>query len=101
MEIPMLDEQEWGQIGPLLVDCDYHKAAEARDTKDPKDVAAVPALAKYNELTGFFESNVNAIWHHRRSLYGPECNNCGKLVRTPKARFCAECGEKTEIGRCT
>ena len=98
----MLDEQEWTQIFPLLASEDarleyFDKEDLARNTKKPEDVTAVPALAKYNELTGFFESNITAIWHHRLSLYGPECRNCGRLIRTPKARFCVECGVRTEI----
>jgi hypothetical protein len=51
-----------------------------------------PMLAAYERLTGFRETNPNAVWHHRVSLYGPPCGECGRPLRTPKARFCAACG---------
>jgi predicted Zn-ribbon and HTH transcriptional regulator len=54
------------------------------------------ACEKYFELTGVRETNPNALWHHRLSIYGPECRKCGHLLRTPKASFCANCGEKAE-----
>ncbi len=49
------------------------------------------ALVFYQELTGFPETNVKALWHHRLSLYGPPCTHCGKPLRTPQAKFCAAC----------
>ena len=49
-------------------------------------------LEEYNRITGFGETNPNAVWHHRISLYGPACSMCGKPLRTPAARFCAACG---------
>jgi hypothetical protein len=42
-----------------------------------------PALRKYYAVTDFVEPNVNALWHA-----------CGRLFRTPRARFCAECGRR-------
>ena len=51
-----------------------------------------PMLAAYERLTGFRETNPMAIWHHRASLYGPPCHECGRPLRTPQARFCAACG---------
>ena len=100
----MLDEDEWREVAALFNEpkdsTEINKLSrKAAKSRDPKDVATVPVLAKYNELTGFFESNVNAIWHHRRALYGPVCDSCGNLVRTGRARFCAECGATTEVGR--
>lgn len=99
IDVPMLNEAEWQEIESLLRDPDktidaYKLSRRAAETRDPDDIAAVPALARFNEITGFDESNVNAIWHHRRALYGPACKACGKLLRTPKARFCASCGER-------
>ena len=79
MVVPMLDEEEWAIIHSLL-----------SEAYKPKSHSA--ALAAYEEITGFVETNINAIWHHRRSLYGPACDTCSKPLRTPQARFCAACG---------
>jgi len=79
VEIPMLDEDEWARIAPLL----------ARSV-DPEPRQA--ALELYAEMTGLRETNINAIWHHRIAEYGPPCGACGKPLRTPKARLCAACG---------
>ena len=49
-------------------------------------------LQRYLEVTGFQETNVNAIWHHKVSQYGPPGQNCGKPLRTPQAKMCAACG---------
>lgn len=104
MGVPNLGEDEWREVAPIFYEPEdrienHRLSSRARKTRSPEDVAAVPVLAKYNELTGFFESNTNAIWHHRRVLFGPVCDTCGKPVRTPRARFCAECGTTTEVGR--
>lgn len=33
------------------------------------------------------------LWHHRIDMYGPPCKHCGKVLRTPKASKCFECGQ--------
>lgn len=50
----------------------------------------------YQELTGYKETDPNAIMHHRIDLYGPPCENCTKPYRTSQAKFCAACGHKRE-----
>lgn len=75
-DIPMLTEPEWEDVYKFLY-----------PNFDPE-----AALYRYESITGFKETNVNAIWHHRASSFGPTCNNCKKPLRTPKANFCAECG---------
>ncbi|WP_210265495.1 zinc-ribbon domain-containing protein [Bradyrhizobium aeschynomenes] len=98
IEVPMLDEQEWAEIEPLLRkriddikdyrrsnECTLGQAAAAVDGK-------AGALQRYRELTGFEETNALAIWHHRRSDFGPPCTSCGKPLRTPRAKLCAACG---------
>jgi hypothetical protein len=72
MKVPMLDEDEFARV------C--------------LDRSESGRLARYNKMTGFGETNLNAVYHHRLSLYGPPCPDCGKRLRTPKARFCAACG---------
>ncbi|GAB3635234.1 hypothetical protein GCM10027422_08240 [Hymenobacter arcticus] len=51
-----------------------------------------PMLEMYRLLTGFEETNPNAVRHHIVELYGPPCPQCHKPLRTLKARFCAACG---------
>ncbi|PJJ55011.1 zinc ribbon domain-containing protein [Hymenobacter chitinivorans] len=51
-----------------------------------------PMLEMYRLLTGFVETNPNAVLHHSVELYGPPCPKCRKPLRTPEARFCAACG---------
>ena len=97
MVIPMLEDHEWNVVEPLLRGsiaelhryCQEHglTLADARDQAFGRS-----ALDKYRELTGFHETNINALWHHHVSLYGPPCAKCGKPLRTPKASFCAACG---------
>lgn len=79
MEIPMLDEGEWREIAPLL--------SKSFDENQKRS-----ALNLYERMTGFRETNINAIWHHRIADYGPPCTECGKPLRTPRANLCAACG---------
>jgi hypothetical protein len=53
---------------------------------------AAKLLARYYEITGFRETNPNAVGHHRLSMYGPPCSSCGKPLRTPRAKSCDACG---------
>jgi hypothetical protein len=101
-EIPMLEGEE-----SYLVDKARHEgmaavAAEARRLGrlllPPLELASPvarhlrPLLEMYRLLTGFEETNPNAVLHHIAELYGPPCPQCHKPLRTPKARFCAACG---------
>jgi hypothetical protein len=78
MEMPMLEEDGWKQVWPL-----YHSKGRM--------------LALYKEFTGFDETNPNAVAHHRLSNFGPPCESCGRLYRTPRAKLCAECGNTRRI----
>lgn len=54
-------------------------------------------LEYYNNLTGFGETEPNAIMHHSLRQIGTDCENCGKPYRTPKAKLCVACGNKRNI----
>jgi hypothetical protein len=97
MEVPLLHESEWAQLQPFLANLTkniqlYRETHSASLKEALKQGHEIPALEKYFNLTGFRETNVNALWHHRLDNFGPPCRKCGRLLRTKRARFCAECG---------
>lgn len=87
MEVPMLEEDEYAEAHRLY-------GLHFRDLSLSWEERFRELLDFYNDLTGFGETHPNAIMHHRVSLYGPPCENCGKPYRTPQASFCAACGHK-------
>ena len=93
----MLDEAEYTEVA-LLNQKAMESIKEYRERHDlPLDQVPVaafyePVCRRYEEITGFHETNPDAVMHHRISLYGPPCSGCCKPLRTPKASFCAECG---------
>ena len=93
----MLDEEEFATISELYRD-GIHATKEFRQRHNLsfKDASVHdrfrPVRDAYERMTGFKEANENAILHHRLSLYGPPCSNCGKPLRTAKARKCFVCG---------
>jgi hypothetical protein len=91
MNVPMLDDEEFEQIRRVA-----EETAEQNSGTLPAGASklwrAKAMLDRYNRLTGFGETNINAVWHHRTSIYGPPCPRCGKVLRTPIAYKCFECG---------
>lgn len=92
----MLDDNEYQRIhkieGELWGDRKAHGNLKAFKAEIEKRL-----LEEYNKITGFNETNYLAIYHHRISIYGAPCYNCGKPLRTDKAKFCAACGWKKEL----
>ncbi len=96
MEIPMLDEEEFAVVARLL-------SGGMGATADFRDEHKIPrsglnrerrfesALDSYEKLTGFRETNAIALYHHRISLYGTPCGDCGRPLRTPQASHCVDC----------
>jgi hypothetical protein len=103
MELPMLDEEEFAIIAKLyLGGIGGVKEVRTRNDASLSETFRTdlfrPMREAYFQMTGIHESNENAIMHHRISLYGPACENCGKPLRTPRASFCAECGRVPSAG---
>ena len=95
-EMPMLDEQEYTEIASLYRAGmqsvkDYRTETGAQLESVPLAELYAPLLARYKAISGYTETNPNAIMHHRLSLYGPPCSSCGKPLRTPKAKLCGSC----------
>ena len=78
---------------PMLSDEEFRSALALKGTGqgDLMERQFGPVLREYERITGKRETNVNAFYHHQLSLYGPPCANCGKPLRTPRARFCGYC----------
>ncbi len=77
-EMPMLNEAEFECIKSIF-------------WSSPLTTRAERICAEYERVTGFKESNMNAIFHHRLSIYGEPCHFCRKPLRTPKAKLCGSC----------
>lgn len=97
---PMLDEGEWALMDPALSEA-ATRIKRYRQEHDVSLPVALPVAAKdafdlYERMTGYRETSLETIRHHRASLYGPPCARCGKPLRTPHASFCAACGQVHE-----
>jgi ribosomal protein L37E len=80
-EMPMLDEAEFKAVIQGFYPHDLEKYK----------LGWPEVRAEFTRITGYVETNPNAIWHHRTSLYGPPCHRCGKPLRSPKAKLCGSC----------
>jgi len=95
--VPMLDEEEWSIIQPLLNDLvlriqRYRSAHGCGLAEALSKVSHRNVISSYARLTGFLETDIDAIRHHRASILGKPCSACSKPLRTPRARMCAACG---------
>ena len=93
----MLTEEEWAQIEPLLrkniVEIQRYRQRHKASLQEA--LMAVPSVVvrtKLLEMTGYSAPKPGEIWHHRLKDYGPPCRSCAHLLRTPRARRCANCG---------
>jgi hypothetical protein len=95
--VPMLREEEWEEVLPLLrsKQVQVKRYREKHGASLPEALLAVRSIEAQEmvqKLTGYYEPNADAIWHHRMAGYGPACCVCGHLLRTKRARYCANCG---------
>lgn len=89
MEVPMLDEDEFREAYRL-----YGEGFGVREAGTTKQQRFKQLLDYYFAVTGWQETEPNAIMHHSIALYGAPCEKCGKPYRTSRASFCAACGNK-------
>lgn len=96
-DIPMLTEAEWEIVSPELANAvgqikAYREQIHCSLSEARANGFGKKALALYAKMTGFSETNPDALFHHRLSIYGPPCGTCHKPLRTPEASICAACG---------
>jgi len=95
-EMPMLDEAEFAEIAALYSEAIGSTKALRRETGVSLQHPSVYerfrfVRERYEAITGYHETNANAILHHRISLYGPPCVQCEKPLRSSKAKVCGSC----------
>jgi hypothetical protein len=105
MEMPMLTEAEWEQLVPHLENAidqikRYREQHRCSISEAKTNGYGQRALALYESMTGFRETNPDALYHHRLSIYGPPCHACGTPLRTPQAKHCAMCGAERPDASC-
>jgi hypothetical protein len=93
----MLDEEEFAVVAAHFREGFRLRKQIEENRQCPPGVTRIadlfrPCLDAYERLTGYRETNPNAVMHHRLALYGPPCRACGKPLRTPRASMCAACG---------
>lgn len=100
-EMPMLETAEAELVhqahvrGMQVVEDEYRRRGRVfhpMQLEGAMEKLRQPMVEMYRLLTGFVETNPNAILHHNVDQYGPPCPQCHKPLRTPEARFCAACG---------
>jgi len=94
--MPMLDEKEFADVIALFYEGarsvkEYRKQSGEPIQSVPMSERFKAMLARYESITGYKETNPNAIWHHRLSMYGPPCRHCGRPLRSPEAKLCGSC----------
>lgn len=101
--LPLLSESEWqtvatklGTNGKSIIE--YRKKNQCSLTEAIEAVNA-DAIAAYHELAGVRLKSYQELYAVRLSNYGRLCPNCERPFRTPRARFCAECGYELPNGQ--
>ncbi len=83
----MLDEEEYAVIAKVYANAFGPGQGQTIDERFK------PVRDEYERMTGLAGCHQNAIKYHRIASYGPACATCGKPLRTPRASFCAACGQ--------
>ncbi len=98
--MPYLEEDEWKQVSPLLMngaeEIKHYREKHNCDLATARENVKPEAMKKFEEITGMPGVHFEIIYHHQLIDWGPECKKCGHLFRTPKASYCANCGQTIE-----
>ncbi|WP_144395608.1 hypothetical protein [Pleionea sediminis] len=96
----MPDGVEYEEYANIHREClsaikEYREKHGVSLSETPLEELREPAYKKYEQLTGFKppKDSFDHFWHHNADKFGEPCKNCGRNLRTNKAKYCAECGE--------
>src|SRR5438067_1047089 len=99
----MLEDDEFALLVRVFDEMTVPIGAFAMQENPDRDVIGALGSARnqrildeHERLTGSRENGGN-FWHHRRGAFGPPCPKCGKLLRTPRASKCMECGTPRSV----
>src|SRR5687767_1731597 len=90
-EVPMLDEAEWSRAHAVFT---QSLSAQKAGDSDRFQPAYDQLRVILTEICGAPPSDPYLpFWHkHRVAHFGPPCQHCGKVLRTPRSSKCFECG---------
>jgi hypothetical protein len=102
-ELPLLSDEEYHPIGQALADrikgIKEYRLQHGVPLEEAKQHSCDDALDYYWHLTGVRLSDADELYWVRLSRYGRICPQCGKPVRTPRAKLCMECGFELPQGK--
>jgi hypothetical protein len=97
-EIPLLSEEDYKSVVVHLSNRIDDIMRYRKKHKCSLEEASInsnggqKALAEFEKITGVRLKHPDEIYIARKALYGRLCDSCHKPFRTPRAKFCAECG---------
>lgn len=112
-EVPLLSGNEAQDLNDLLMsfikDVQEYRKRHGATIAEAYEGVGNPVVDRYRALTGD-DPLANSAWRdphglafhlvkHRPDKFGPPCWNCGRLLRTPKAKYCAECMASRSPGK--
>ena len=96
--VPFLEENEWAEFEPYargtVRALKQYREETGAGLAEAKLAVEDSAVRRFFEMTGYRLPSWESAYHHRLADWGPECDGCGHLLRTPMASFCANCGKR-------
>ena len=99
--VPLLTEEEFEPIGEALENR-IRQIQEYRKThncslEEARARSADEAMDLYEKLTGVRLDHPDQLYKVCLSQFGSPCPRCEKPFRTPRAKYCAECGYRSGL----
>jgi hypothetical protein len=95
--VPLLSDEEYRPIEEALRFRsqrikDYRRTHSHSSLAEAKRHSCDDVLEYYESLSGIRLDDPDQLYWVQLSRYGRPCPKCRKLLRTPRAKLCVECG---------